>query len=85
MAFAVGAASTVDYNLAKMISLLAISGLFMLAAAIKYRRGAKEIKPKEVNNRFGSTFGTNYRYCYMLMFDCTDFSFNDVLIIPLLA
>jgi hypothetical protein len=36
--FAVGAASTVDYNVAKMVPLLAISGLFMLGAAVEYRR-----------------------------------------------
>jgi hypothetical protein len=47
--FAVGAASTVDYNVAKMVPLLAISGRFMLGAAVEYRRGAKEVKPKEVS------------------------------------
>lgn len=47
--FAVGAASTVDYDVTKMIQLLAMSGLFMLAAAVEYRRGAKEGKPMEVS------------------------------------
>jgi hypothetical protein len=47
--FAVGAASTVDYNVAKMVPLLDISGLFMLGAAVEYRRGEKEVKPKEVS------------------------------------
>ncbi|MFZ0326781.1 MAG: hypothetical protein WBP64_13840 [Nitrososphaeraceae archaeon] len=47
--FAVGAASTVDYNITKMIPLLAISGRFMPAAAVEYRRGAKEGKPMEVS------------------------------------
>ncbi|MGA9845835.1 MAG: hypothetical protein WBQ25_26335 [Nitrososphaeraceae archaeon] len=39
----------VDYNVAKMIPLLAISRLFMLAAAVEYRRGTKEGKPMEVS------------------------------------
>lgn len=47
--FAVGAASTVDYNITKMIPMLAISGLFMLVAAVEYRRGTKEGKPMEVS------------------------------------